>query len=87
MNLTIALKILNNVLEAWNLHESNKYVDEMLEIKKELFEEKRKPSYEFKAQYPNHKAKDFRNTARIDELISRMLDISEIALQAASNRE
>lgn len=87
MSITIVLKILDNVLEAWNHHESNKYIDEMLEVKEELFEERRKPSYEFKTQYPNLKAKDFRNTARIDELVRRLLDLSEIALQATTARE
>lgn len=85
MSITAILEILGNTIDLLAARERSKYIDELLEIKDDLFKEQRKPSYEFRMQYPNLDPKDFRNTARIDELVRRMLDISKIAVQAQSS--
>lgn len=77
MKLDIVLKMAGSLISYLDERERNKYSDEYYEIKVKYYEEIKKPSLEYREEYPDLRVRDFKSNAVLDDCERRLRILCE----------
>ena len=83
MWLELAVKSALELARFVNKPEAEGWAKEILALKEEKRVEEKKPSFEDRDIYPNLRAKDFRNDARVTDIDDSLFNLSEAITTAA----